>query len=215
MVAGALLLGALVAACSDGDDDQPSGGAEDRQSSQDMASEETQPAATDEDAAFPIVEDLALEATALVDDLYQEPTAIEDPDNQDLERLRGIYTDDSPTPPAIETQLRQLVDDGQRMRPAASGVFRDLGVYRPIAVDDNTIRFRICATEDRETIDSDGNVVDQRAQVTQGVGEARRIDGRWRFYGIQPDDDRTLAIEPGTANPGFCDRLFADQEGET
>jgi hypothetical protein len=213
----AFLVAALGPGCGgdDNDDPQADGASGDQSTSPERGSDGTQPAATDEDAAFPIVEDLVLEATALVDDLYQDPTAIDDDDNPQLQRLREIYTDDSPTPPAVESQLRQLVDDGERLRPAASGVFRDLGAYRLVAVDENTIRFRICATEDRETIDADGNVVDQRAQVTQGVGEARRVDGRWRFYGIHPDDDRTLPIEPGTANPGFCDRLYEDQDGET
>jgi hypothetical protein len=74
------------------------------------------------------------------------------------------------------------------------------------------VRFRTCSTEDSETIDADGNVVDHRSQVTQGVGEARRIDGTWRIYGIHLEDDRTIPLEPGTARPGFCDDLFAGQQ---
>jgi hypothetical protein len=209
----ALLPATLVLLVACGDDDATNDSRSEREPATDSSAATTEPPASDSEAAFPIVEDLVLEATRLVDELYQEPEAVNDPDNADVERLREIYTEDSPTPDAVTEQLHELVDNGERMRAADSGVFRDLGVYEMAAVDEDTVRFRICASEDRETIDANGNVVDQRAQVTQGTGEARRIDGIWRFYGIHPEEDRTLPIEPGTANAGFCDRLF-DEQGD-
>jgi hypothetical protein len=209
----ALVTASLVLFAGCGDDDSGDSGRDDGESGADSSSATTQPPATDADAAFPIVEDIVLEATRLVDELYQDPTVVDDPNDADIERLREIYTDDSPTPDAVTEQLHELADNGQKMRAADSGVFRDLGVYQMTAAGDDTVRFRVCATEDRETIDADGSVVDQRAQVTQGTGEARRIDGIWRFYGIHPEEDRTLTIEPGSANPGFCDDLFAEQNG--
>ncbi len=207
----AIVAATLLAAC--GDDDADGDRSDTTNPESGSSASTTQPAATDEEEAFPIVEDLAVEANAIVDELLQDPTAVNDPDNADIARLREIHTEDSPTPDGVVAQLEELVDNDQRERPAESGVFSDFGVYRMTAVDENTIRFRTCSTEDSETVDADGEVVDRRAQVTQGVGEARRIDGIWLMYGIHPEDDRTLPIEPGTANPGFCDDLFAE-EGE-
>ena len=82
----------------------------------------TQPPATDE-ASHEVVEELVLEATELADELFQDPTAVEDPDNEALDRLREIYTDDSPTPDGVEDQLRELVATGQHQRPSGE---RDL-----------------------------------------------------------------------------------------
>jgi hypothetical protein len=200
----------VLAAC--GDDDADDGRSDGTNTEPGSSTSTTQPPATDEEDAFPIVEDLVTEATALADELFQNPSAVEDPHNPELARLREIYTEDSDTPDGVVAQLQELVDRGQRERPSESGVFRDLGVYQMATVDRDTIRFRICATEDSEVIDEEGNVVDQNAQVVQGVGEARRVDGTWRFFGIHLEDDRTLPIAPGTANPGFCDALFAGQE---
>lgn len=209
----ALALLTVTAACS-GDDDAEPASRDDEQTDTTSATTTTQPPASDEEAAYPIIRDLVLEATALTDQLFQDPTAAEDPDNPDIERLRELYTEDSPTPDGVLDQLSDLADKGQRWRASQSGVFRDLGVYEMTTLDDDKVRFRICASEDLETVDENDHVVDQRAQVTQGVGEARRVDGIWRFYGINIEDDRTLEIAPGSANPGFCDSLFGG-EAET
>lgn len=199
---------ALLTGC--GNDDP--GGASDTTDPDAGSTTTTQPPATDEDAAFPLVEELATEANAIIDELLQDPAVVDEPDDDRIARLREIHTDDSPTPDGVIAQLEELAGDGLRQRPAASGVFSDFGVYRMTAVDEDTVRFRTCSTEDSETVDADGRVVDTRSQVTQGVGEARRVDGIWRMYGIHPEDDRTLPIEPGTAAPGFCDSLFPDEE---
>lgn len=203
---------ALITACGDDDTDDSRNDSTNPEANSSITST-TQPPATDEEVAFPIIEDLVVEANAIIDELLQDPTVVDDPDNPEIARLREIHTDDSPTPDGVVAQLEELVEDDQRERPAESGVFSDFGVYRMTAVDEKTVRFRTCSTEDSETVDADGEVVDTRSQVTQGVGEARRIDGIWRVYGISQEDDRTLPIEPGTANPGFCDDLFAE-EGE-
>lgn len=215
-VVGLVLL-VLLSSCG-GDDDTGSNRAADEQSASaepsttTTATDATQPSATDEDAAFPLIADLAIEANTLVDELLQDPTAVEDPDNEQIARLREIHTDDSPTPDGVVAQLEALVEKEQRERPAASGVFSDFGVYQMTALDEDTVRFRTCSTEDSETIDVDGNVVEVRSQVSQGVGEARRVDGAWLMYGIHLEDDRTIPLEPGTARPGFCDDVFAGQE---
>jgi hypothetical protein len=215
--AAGLVLLLLLSSCGDDDDSSSAGRPDQRSPSAEtstttIAVDTTQPSAVDEDAAFPLIGDLAIEANTLVDELLQDPTAVEDPDNEQIARLREIHTDDSPTPDGVVAQLEALVEGGQRERPAASGVFSDFGVYQMTALDDDTVRFRTCSSEDSETIDAEGNVVDHRSQVSQGVGEARRVNGAWRIYGIHLEDDRTIPLEPGTARPGFCDDLFAGQE---
>lgn len=168
----------------------------------------TAPSATeDEAAAFAQVEELVLEATSLADRLFQDPSVIEDPDNEGLAQLRELYTDDSPTPEGVEAQLRDLADEEQRLRPAESGVFRDLGVYNLAAVDEDTVRFRVCALEDRQRVNSAGDVVEEIARVVQGDGEARRVEGEWRFFGVNPDEDASREISPGTGARGFCDAV--------
>jgi hypothetical protein len=202
----------LLVGCS-GDDSGANGSSDRSDHDTDASTSATQPPATEEDEAFSIVEDRVTEANAIIDELLQDPRAVDEPENAEIARLREIHTDDSPTPDGIVTQLEELAENDLRERPAESGVFSDFGVYRMTAVDENTVRFRTCSTEDSETVDASGEVVDRRAQVTQGVGEARRIDGVWRVYGIHQEDDRTLPIEPGTANAGFCDELFSS-DGE-
>jgi hypothetical protein len=206
-----VLAGLMGIGCSDGGSEASNQADADTTSS--SATTTTHPPATDQEAAFPIVEELVYEATDLADELYQDPTAVEDSDDERIARLREVYTDDSPTPDGVIGQLEELNANGQRKRTAASGVFRELVVYQLTAVDDDTIRFRICATEDQETVDGEDNVVDRRAQVSQGTGEARRVDGTWRFYGIHPEDDLTIPFDPGTAQPGFCEQVVDEGGG--
>jgi hypothetical protein len=160
------------------------------------------------DADFPAVRDLVIEATDLADQLFQDPTVVNDAGNRTLARFNRIYTADSPTPEGVATQLRTLSANGQRYRPGPSGRLRDVSLYRMTRVDDSQVSFRICAVEDVEIVDAAGTVIDRRSQVTQGDGWAERVRGKWRFAGIDPDENATLPIAPGSAPSGFCDQLL-------
>jgi hypothetical protein len=197
------LLVVLAAACSDDDSDGSNG---DGTTTTVAITTTTQPPATDQ-ASHEIVEDMVIEATELADDLFQDPSAVEDPDNESLARLREIYTDDSPTPDGVEDQLRELARLGQYDRPAANGIFREVGVYAFEPSGQDTLRFDTCSQIDTERVDADGNVVSTEAMVRFSRGEARRIEGVWRFYGLSSDDSRVTEIEPGGASQGFCQRL--------
>ncbi|HET6953513.1 MAG TPA: hypothetical protein VFI47_24255 [Acidimicrobiales bacterium] len=166
-----------------------------------------QPSADEPDAAFPVVEDVVIEATDLADELFQDPTVVGDGDAA-LRELAAVYTADSPTPAGVLAQLRALNDKGQRYRPGPSGRLRDVGVYRMQVVDRDTVALRVCAVEDVEVVDAAGSVVERRSQVTQGDGWALRAGGVWRFAGIDPDETATLPIAPGSAPTGFCDQLL-------
>jgi hypothetical protein len=194
-----------VSACSDDD----TSGADGETSTTVASTTTTQPPATDE-ASHEIVEELVLEATGLADELFQDPTGVEDPDNEALARLRELYTDDSPTPDAVEEQLRDFVASGQHQRPAANGLFREVGVYAFEAVDSDTLAFDTCNQIDKETVDANGEVVATDARVVFVSGEARRIDGAWRFVGLSNDTSRSNPITPGTAEQGLCAQLASE-----
>jgi hypothetical protein len=166
-----------------------------------------QPSADRPEAAFPVVEDVVIEATGLADELFQDPTVVED-DSAAVRRFAALYTADSPTPAGVLAQLRTLADSGRRYRAGPSGRMRDVGVYRMQAVDRDTVALRVCAIEDVEVVDSAGAVVERRSQITQGDAWAVRAGGVWRFAGIDPDEAATLPIAPGSAPSGFCDQLL-------
>jgi hypothetical protein len=211
VIAGASLI--VGAACSGDDDD----GADPPRSttSADQATTTTQPQASGEDqqAAFTAIESLVLEATDLTDKLLQDPSLAAGDDSADVDRLHEIYTDDSPTPSEVLARLDSLASKGQSIQAGASGVFREFMVHGMAAVDATTVRFNFCANQDQETVDDEGVVIDRFAEVSQGTGEARWIDGRWRFYGLNRDEDTSIPTEPGQALPGFCQSLYGD-EGE-
>jgi hypothetical protein len=166
-----------------------------------------QPSADRPEAAFPVVEDVVVEATGLADELFQDPTALDD-DSDAVRRFTDLYTADSPTPAGVLAQLRTLADSGRRYRPGPSGRMRDVGVYRMQAVDPDTVALRVCAIEDVEVVDAAGAVVERRSQITQGDAWAIRSGGVWRFAGIDPDEAAILPIAPGSAPSGFCDQLL-------
>jgi hypothetical protein len=209
--AGVALVGA---SCSGGDDSADDGAGDRTTTTTEQASSTTtttQPQASGDgqQETFTIVENLAVEAIGLADELVQDPSnASED----DLERLREIYTDDSPTPPNVEERLDELSSNGQEVRAGPSGIFDEFMVHGMVAVDATTIRFNFCANQDQETVDANGQVVERFAEVSQGAGEARYVDGAWRFFGLHRDDETSLPTEPGQALSGFCDLLYGSED---
>jgi hypothetical protein len=198
----------VVSATACSDDDTAAG--DDNDTGTTVASTTTtQPPANDE-ASHEVVEELVVEATELADELFQDPTAVDDPDNEALARLREIYTEDSPTPDGVEEQLRDFVASGQHQRPAANGIFREVSVYAFEAVDSDTLAFDTCNQIDKETVDADGEVVGTDARVVFVGGEAHRVDGAWRFVGLSNDTSRSNPIAPGTAEQGLCAQLAAE-----
>ncbi len=177
-------------------------------SAEQQADSGAQPSADEPEAAFRVIEDVVIEATALADRLFQDPTVVDDSDDDTLRQLAEVHTADSPTPAGVVAQLRTMSDQGQRFRPGPSGRLRDVGVYRMQAIDGDTVVLRVCAVEDVEVVAADGTVVERLSQVVQGDGWALRTGGVWRFAGISPDETATLAIAPGSAPTGFCDQLL-------
>ncbi len=170
----------------------------------------TQPDASSIDAVAPIIEDLVVETSDIATRLATDPSAVSDPDNEDVARFRELYTADSPVPDGVITHLTSLAEKGHRWRPGPSGVMRNVGVYRLVAVNDDVVQFRVCEIEDVEIVDGGGSVVERRSQIIQGDGEARRIDGAWRFYGTDLDESASLPVRPGSSPADFCDRLLGD-----
>jgi hypothetical protein len=204
------LAAAVLTSTSCGDDDDDGAGERTTTTAPEQTTTTTQPQASGEgqQEAFAIVEDLVLEAADLTDSLFQDPSLATADDSPEVERLREIYTEDSPTPPDVLGQLEDLASAGQRVQAASSGVFREFLVHNMAAVDAATIRFNFCANQDQETVDADGDVVERFAEISQGAGEARYEDGRWQFYGLNRNDEDSLPTTPGEAQPGFCEQLY-------
>jgi hypothetical protein len=200
---GALLLGITIG-CSEDEPEHRSGGDTPTESS---TTTTTQPPATDE-AAKAEVEAVVAEATTIVDELLQDPALIDDPDDDRLDRLVELYTPDSPIPSGVEAQVHEMADAGEYRRPSGSGIFRELTIYEWTSPpDENTLQFDTCALIDDELVDASGAVIETEARVIYAAGEARRIDGVWRFYGLSNDISRSMPFTPGSGTPGFCDGL--------
>jgi hypothetical protein len=204
----ALVLAGVASACAGGDSGGGATTGGEAAASAARPKVVAQPAATTPDAAFPVVESLVIEATGLADQLFEDPSVVEDGHAKLLDRFHDVYTADSPTPAGVEAQLRKLNAQGRRYRPGPSGRLRDVGVYRMTASGADQVSFRVCAIEDMEIVNAAGKVIGRRSQVTQGDGWAERTGGIWHFAGIDPDETATLPIAPGSAPSGFCDSLL-------
>jgi hypothetical protein len=211
------MLALLVGACGGDDDDDASGDDTARSASaggtastSSTTTSTSQPRALgdDQQPAFSLVEQLVLDATSLTDRLLQDPTLASGENSAELEQLERLYTSDSTTPAQVEARITELLSRGERVQAAGSGVFREFMVHGMAAVDANTVRFNFCANQDQETVNAAGEVVDRFAEVSQGAGEARYADGRWRFYGLHRDEATSLPTEPGNALVGFCQNLY-------
>jgi hypothetical protein len=169
----------------------------------------TAPPATDEASHAEVVA-LVDEATSLADGFWRDPSVIDDPDNPDLARYRALYTADSPTPAAVEAGLRTMVERGERYQPADNGFMREVSIYEwTPALDEDTLRFDTCSLIDRELVGSDGAVISADARLLFVGGEAHRVDGVWRFYGLSNDMSRTVPLTPGAARSGTCESFVA------
>jgi hypothetical protein len=209
----AVLLAA--AACGGGDDHRrpdPGGGA-----TATSATTTTQASAVDDpDAAFDAVDRVVGEYAELLGDMYQDPdAALNDPDNDDLERYRPLFTEGLDTPDLTEQRLRDLVAAGRHMQPPSGDVLSQASTSQFSAVDADTVTFRACLLIDQETVDTDGNVVDSRASLVLGEGQAKREGGLWRFAGVEPDRSAPSTIEPGQASPNYCEITASINEGGT
>jgi hypothetical protein len=210
----ALVAGGLaVAACTGGDDS----GGPDATTSATAATTTTQPsAADDEDAAFGAVERVVIDSTDLAADMYEDPqAALDDPANDDLERYRELFAAGAETPGQTEQRLRDMAAAGQHLRPARTGVFQMARAFGFSAIDADSVTFRACLLLDQETVDAAGDVVARDAGAVLGRGEARREGGRWRFVGVVPDAGGLVTLDPGQANPGYCDIVASANQGVT
>lgn len=208
-VTGIALVGLSCSGDDDVDEDATDRTTTSEQTSSTTTTTQPQASGDGQQAAFTIVENLAVEAIDLADELVQDPSNASE---ADLERLREIYTEDSPTPPNVQERLDDLTSNGQKVRAGPSGIFDEFMVHGMVAVDPTTIRFNFCANQDQETVDADGAVIERFAEVSQGAGEARYVDGRWQFFGLHRNEETSLPTEPGEALPGFCELLYGEED---
>jgi hypothetical protein len=172
----------------------------------------TDPPASDE-ASRAEIEDVVADATALVDDLEQDPARIDRSGDDSLDRLRALYSTASPAPDTIESTLRDMAARGEHTQPGPSGTYRDLAIVRwNPPIDDDTVQFDTCAVLDHEVVGADGAVIGTVSRLVFALGEARRDAGEWRLYGLSDDTGRTTDIAPGSVAAGFCAAAADDSQ---
>lgn len=175
-----------------------------------VATSTTQPSAVeDEGAAFDAVEALVAESSEVTDRLFERPSLVLDTGSRDLARLTELYTPDSPGLETLLGELEDLAAEDHRLQPGPSGVFSREVIWDLTAEGGDTISFETCAVFDTETVDSEGEVVDSGTLATMGTGEAHRVDGVWRYHGVDASGEGPGEIEPNEVADvvRFCEAL--------
>lgn len=180
----------------------------------------TQPSATeDEEAAFEAVREGFDERQQLIDELFTEPSLLDDPEPEQVQRLRELVTGDlAQSVDATAEFAERLANRGRRLRAAGEVLF-DWGIYRMEATGADTITFEACVIRDSVEIDEAGEVVPGSGVVLGqfGVGEAHRVDGAWRLHQMTRDTDLDITEDdrtPGTLHAGACDDEFGEGSEE-
>lgn len=204
-----LVLGGL-AACGDDSSSDDAGGSSGATTTAGPTTTTTQPPATDTEEALAAVQDLADEGARLLEELYKDPTAIDDPDNDYDEQYAELFTDDSATPDSVFDHLRDFVDESEWMLAGPSGIFSEFYLYAPEPDGEDTLRFLHCVIEDREAHDENGPLGDDAAFTRRilGDGEAHRVDGVWRLHRY------TTRGEPSERNPDLLQSGACETELE-
>jgi hypothetical protein len=166
-------------------------------------------AAENEEDAHRIVESLVHDASERTSELYEDPSELDDPDSNRLDRLVALYTPDNPFPESIEGHLRQLADDGVAYVPGPGGFHERIRVFDLTTIDDDTVRFQYCAALSVEITGADMDDP-YLAELRTGVGEARLIDATWQIHDmVTPSEPR--AWDPERLAPDECDHMALEQ----
>lgn len=200
----ATLLALLMTGCGDDSDSDGSSG------SGGSDAPGSHPSATENEGdAHRIVENLVHDASERANELYEDPSVVDDPTSNRLERLLALYTPDNTFPEAIEEHVRLLADDGVSYAPGPRGFHERLRVFDLTTIDDDTVRFQYCAALSIEIVGSD--LEDPfLAELRTGVGEAHRIDGTWLLYDlVTPTEPREW--DPERLTPDECDHMALEQ----
>jgi hypothetical protein len=145
----------------------------------------TQPSSADSAGVRRVVGGLLgswdIEMTAL----RLHPTvAIGHPDSSARRGLASLFTSDSPFVRDIDKLLKSYAMGGVAQRPTHGALSQRTVYLRTTQRSDaDSISFVWCSYDDSASFKmSTGRVVDDGVAITQGGGEAHRVDGRWLLY---------------------------------
>lgn len=210
-----LLSVGVVAACvfalgACGDDDE-GGGGERSDRSDSTVSSTTQPAAPDEEAVRPYLESLLGAWDEAMTDILADPRPVAaDPEHELAAELAKSFTDDSPYVADLTELLDGYVAQDTGLRPGPRGVVQHTTLLEfTQAPDDDHTSFVFCSFADGVQFHlSSGEELPPSVGVTQGAGEAVRVDGVWRLHRL-----RQLGLETQPAGtPDPCPALVASGE---
>lgn len=199
-----VLVGAVAACGDDSDDSSGSGGGDDTE-----AAGNEPGAVEDESEAHRTVEALVHEGSERTSELYEDPSELDDPNSNRMDRLAALYTPDNPFPETIEEHLRMLADNGVAYLPGPGGFHERITVFDLTTLDEDTVRFQYCAALSIEITDP-GLDDPYLAELRTGAGEARRTDGTWQIHDmVTPTEPREW--DPETLAPDECDHMGLEQ----
>ncbi|MGH9211742.1 MAG: hypothetical protein ACRD2C_13810 [Acidimicrobiales bacterium] len=200
----------LMAACGgDDDSDQSDRGSGDTSVETTTA---TQPSASDTAVLRPYVEDLLVAWDEAMTPILGDPQAVVDDADSALRRdLADLFTSDSPYVEDLDELLGGYITQDTGVRPGPNGLAQTTTLLHFTQnPDEDHASFVFCSFSDGVLYSlSTGAERSPGVGVTQGAGEAARVDGVWRLHRL-----RQLGIETrpaGTANP--CPAL-AEPEGD-
>lgn len=146
--------------------------------------------------------------------LREKPTeVIGHPYDERRRALAELFTSDSPYVADIDKLLRAYSSGGVAARPSTGGISQHTLYLRTSqAPTADSVSFVWCSFDDSVSYRiSTGKVVDDRDGVSQGGGEAHRVDGQWRLYRLFQLSQK--ALPHGSANP--CMKFAAASAGNS
>jgi hypothetical protein len=212
MVIAALVL-ILLAGCSGGD--SGSDGSGDRGGSEgDGDTTTTQPAGSDVAALQPYIEQLLAAWDESMTAILADPGPVaEDADHRLRRELAESFTDDSPYVEDLGALLTTgYVDQDVGIRPAPNGLAQETTLVEFTGQpSDDQVSFVFCTYNAGVGYSlSTGEERPPSVGVTQGAGEAQRVEGVWLLHRLRQLGNETQPA--GTPNP--CpDLVVADGDG--
>lgn len=162
----------------------------------------TEPPSTDEAAVRARVSSLLRKWDVAMTALREHPTeVIGQPDDPRRQALAKIFTSDSPYTADIDKVLSGYSSGGVTARPTTGDVVQHTTYLRTTeSPTPDSVTFVWCSFDDSTSVrTSTGKVANDQVGITQGGGEAQRVDGQWRLHRLF---QLTHTAKPkGTANP--------------
>ena len=167
-----------------------------------VATTTTEPPSSDEAAVSARVATLLRNWDVAMTALREHPAeVIGQPDDSRRQVLASIFTANSPYTADIDKVLAAYSSGGVKARPTTGDVVQHTTYLRTTeSPTPDSVSFVWCSFDDSTSVrSSTGEVVNDQVGVTQGGGEAQRVDGQWRLYRLF---QLTHSAKPkGTTNP--------------